>query len=157
MRHLRGKMSKSSGHRSLARLVGGIAAISLIGFPAATQYAPPFDPTVLELAWTAPLRNTLHSAPVVDGAAVYLTQGFLDHTAVHAFPLSCGTGGAVCERLWRGATGATPRSPVVADGVLYVVSGSYLNAPRLLAFPALNRPGFRRGIHQWIPTGSRAA
>ena len=57
---------------------------------------------------------------------VYMTQGFLDHTTVHAFPDSCGTGGAVCERSWRGRTGATPSAPVVADGVVYVGFGAYL-------------------------------
>jgi len=135
MRHFAGRTSRHSAHRSHARVVGAVAALILFGAPSAAQTTQPFDPTALDLAWTTPLRDTLHSLPVVEGDTVYVTEGFIDHTALHAFPVSCGRGGAVCQRLWRGRTGATPSVPVVADGVVYVGSGAYLNRPLLLAFP----------------------
>lgn len=138
-----------------ARVVGAVAALILIVPPAPAQTTQPFDPAALDLAWTAPLRNTLHSLPVVDGDTVYMTQGFLDHTALHAFPVSCGTGGAVCERSWRGRTGATPSGPVVADGVVYVGSGAYLNLPLLLAFPVSCRTDGRSCDPLWQGIGDR--
>jgi len=69
MRHFDGRTSKHAAHRSHARVVGAVAALILFGPAAPAQTTQPFDPTPLYLAWTAPLRNTLHSLPVVDGAA----------------------------------------------------------------------------------------
>lgn len=143
-----------SAHRFHAPVVGGIAALILMGLPASAQITQPFDPTALELAWTAPLRNTLHSLPVVDDDAVYMSEGFLDHTALYAFPVACGTGDAVCERAWRGRTGATPSTPVIADGVVYVGSGAYVNLPLLLAFPVSCRTDGRWCDALWQGIGS---
>ena len=154
MRQLMRRTRKPSARRFHARVVGAIASLALIGPPASAQTTQPFDPTALDLAWTATMRDPLNPVPVVSSDVVYVTDGFLDDTAVYAFPVSCGTGGAACERLWRGRTGATPSAPVVVDGVVYVGSGAYLNLPLLLAFPVSCRKDGRWCAPLWQGIGN---
>jgi hypothetical protein len=90
----------------------------------------------LKLAWTTGSdTGSIHSSPVVAGGEVFLGG---DNGRLMAFPVSCGSGGAVCHPSWEGAyAGATHLSaPAVDNGNVFVDANlGPSTPPALLAFP----------------------
>jgi hypothetical protein len=84
-----------------------------------------------EPTWRAELDDPFVDGPVVVDGAVVLSTALEERSgSLIAFPVDCASGGSVCSRSHRTQVAAelTTNPPVVADGLVYVVStrGSYV-------------------------------
>jgi hypothetical protein len=84
-----------------------------------------------EPTWRADLDDPFVDGPVVVDGAVVLSTALEERSgSLIAFPVDCASGGSVCSRSHRTQVAAelTTNPPVVADGLVYVVStrGSYV-------------------------------
>jgi len=104
---------------------------TLYAFPTSCA-GPPCSPT-----WTARIGGFPDTPAVADGV-VYVATGGKTSGALSAYSTTCGTGGAVCRPLWTGSiSGGIPSNdlgPVVANGVVYIGSGSRFRPHMISAF-----------------------